>query len=188
MPSPLTDNLRFLRALIARPKSVGAIMPSSPALAEAIAAQIDPEQPGPILEVGPGTGVITHAILARGVDPARLTLIEYDPDLARHNAARFPGVRVIAGDAFDLAATLGTRHAEPFAAMVSGIPLLNFPPPRRRAYVEGLAQRLAPGAPLIQFSYGLSSPVTPPPGFSVRRAAFVLGNIPPARVWVYRAA
>jgi phosphatidylethanolamine/phosphatidyl-N-methylethanolamine N-methyltransferase len=181
----LTDNLRFLRALIARPKNVGAIMPSSPALAEAIAAQIDPAMPGPVLELGPGTGVLTAAILARGIAPGRLTLVEYDPDLARHLAARFAGVHVVQGDAFDLSATLGARHAEPFAAMVSGIPLLNFPPARRRAYVEGLAQRLAPGAPLIQFSYGLHSPVAPPPGFSVRRAAFVLNNIPPARVWVY---
>ena len=186
--SPLADNLRFLRALIARPKNVGAIMPSSPALAEAIAAEIDPAAPGPVLEVGPGTGVITHAILARGIEAARLTLIEYDAELARHNAARFPGARVIAGDAFDLSATLGARITEPFAAMVSGIPLLNFPLPRRRAYMEGLARRLAPGAPLIQFSYGLHSPVAPPSGFTVRRAAFVLNNLPPARVWVYRKA
>jgi len=73
----LADNLRFLRALIARPKSIGAIAPSSPALAEAIARQIDPAL-GPVLEVGPGTGVITEAILARGVAPDCLTLLEYD--------------------------------------------------------------------------------------------------------------
>ena len=66
MTTTFADNLRFLRALIARPKNVGAIMPSSPALADAIARQIDPDA-GPVLEIGPGTGVITDAILARGI-------------------------------------------------------------------------------------------------------------------------
>lgn len=183
---PLADNLRFLRAMIARPRNVGAIAPSSPALAQAIARQVDLTREGPILEVGPGTGVITHALLQHGVAPERLTLIEYDEDLARHNAARFPRVRVIQGDAFDLDTTLGDRHRDPFAAIVSGIPLLNFTLAQRHAYMDGLVRHMTPGAPLIQFSYGLHSPVAPPPGHSITRAAFVLNNLPPARVWVYR--
>jgi phosphatidylethanolamine/phosphatidyl-N-methylethanolamine N-methyltransferase len=183
---PLADNLRFLKALVSRPKNIGAIFPSSQALARAIAQQIEPAMPGGVLELGPGTGVVTHAILKRGIDPSRLTLIEYDADFARHNAARYPDVRVIQGDAFNLDATLGNRFPEPFAAIVSGLPLLNFPNALRRALVDGALARLAPGAPLIQFSYGMHAPVTPPPGHSVNRAAFVLANIPPARVWVYR--
>ena len=91
----LTDNLRFLRALIARPKNIGAVVPSSRALARAIARQIDPARPGPILELGPGTGVITAAILDRGVAPERVTVIEYDPEFAAAIAARFHGVHVI---------------------------------------------------------------------------------------------
>ena len=82
-PHTLADNLRFLRAVIARPKNIGALFPSSPALAEAIARQIDPGA-GPVLEIGSGTGVVTEAILARGVAPENLTLLEYDEDLARH--------------------------------------------------------------------------------------------------------
>ncbi len=186
-PASFADNLRFLRALIARPKKVGAIAPSSPALAQAIAAQIDPLA-GPVLEVGPGTGIITEAILARGVPPAHLTLIEYDEDFARHNAARFAGVHVIQGDAAQLEQTLAGRETVLFGAIVSGIPLLNFPAPWRQGYMEGLAARLAPGAPLIQFSYGTHAPVVPPPGHSVVRAAMVWANFPPARVWVYRTS
>src|SRR5215469_8011023 len=164
---PLTDNLRFLRALIARPKLVGAVAPSSRALARAIADEVDPARPGPILELGPGTGVITQALLERGLVPERLTAVEYDPDFAGGIAARFPGVQVIQGDAFDLTHTLGQRHAERFAAIVSGIPLLNFPVARRRAYVEGLMHRLLPGAALIQFSYGLHAPAPAPRDHSV---------------------
>jgi len=186
---PLTttfaDNLRFLRALITRPKSMGAVLPSSPALARAIARQVHPHG-GPVLEVGAGTGVISEALLERGVPADQLTLLEYDPDLARHLRNRFPQLHVIQGDAFDLDRTLGPRYAAPFGAIVSGLPLLNHPPARRRAFIEGVMGRLIPGAPLIQFSYGATPPVPPLPGHSVMRAAMVLANIPPAKVWVYR--
>jgi phosphatidylethanolamine/phosphatidyl-N-methylethanolamine N-methyltransferase len=184
--SGFADNLRFLRALIARPKHVGAVMPSGPALAAAMAGAIDVACEGPVLELGPGTGAITAAILARGVEPGRLIAVEYDEGLAGALKARFPAVKVIQGDAFDLAGTLGARALPPFAAILSGLPLLNFPHAARRTLVEGALARLAPGAPFIQFSYGLHSPVTPPAGHSVLRAAFVLRNVPPARVWVYR--
>ena len=182
----LTDNLRFLRALIARPKNIGAVAPSSRALGRAIARQLDTDSHGPVLELGPGTGVITAEILNHGIAPERLTVIEYDPDFAAAIAARFHGVHVIQGDAFDLKRTLGARHLEPFAAIVSGIPLLNFPVPRRLALMEALAGQMAPGAPLIQFSYGMHAPVVPPSGHSVHCAARVWANLPPARVWVYR--
>jgi len=187
LKSGWADNLRFLRALIARPKSIGAIAPSSPALAEAIARQIDPAL-GPVLEVGPGTGVITEAILARGVLPDCLTLLEYDEDMAQHLAVRYRRARVVQGDAFDLDRALGMNHASLFGAIVSGVPLLNHSIPRRQAFMQGLLKRLMPGAPLIQFSYGANAPVPPLPGYSVARTAMVFANIPPAKVCVYRKA
>lgn len=182
----LADNLRFLRALVARPKHIGAIAPSSRALGRAIAKVIDPARPGPVLELGPGTGVLTEAILQRGIAPARLTLVEYDAEMTACLTGRFSGVDVIEGDAFDLSRTLGAKAREPFSAIVSGIPLLNFPVARRRQFMDGVARLLMPGAPLIQFSYGVQAPVPPPPGFGVVRAAMVWVNLPPARVWVYR--
>jgi len=180
----LADNLRFLRALIARPKNVGAIAPSSPALARAIAQQIDPGRPGPVLELGPGTGVITQALLERGIAAERLTAIEFDPELAGILKGRFRGVNVIEGDAFDLAHSLPSD--EPFAGIVSGLPLLNFPMARRRALIDGALGRLAPGAALVQFSYGMTAPVVAPAGYSVVCTALIWANLPPARVWVYR--
>ncbi|HET7084020.1 MAG TPA: rRNA adenine N-6-methyltransferase family protein [Rhizomicrobium sp.] len=185
MTTAFADNLRFLRALIARPKTVGAIAPSSPALAEAIAREIDPRL-GPVLEVGPGTGVITEAILKRGVLPEQLTLLEYDEDLAQHLGARYARAHVIQGDAFDLDHALETGSL--FGAIVSGIPLLNHSVTRRQLFLQGLLKRLLPGAPLIQFSYGPNPPVPPLPGISVTRTAMVFANIPPAKVWVYRKA
>jgi phosphatidylethanolamine/phosphatidyl-N-methylethanolamine N-methyltransferase len=182
------EHLHFLRGLLARPKNVGAIAPSSPALARAIARQVDPALPGPVLELGPGTGVVTEALIERGVAPERITAIEYDPDFAALVARRFSKARVVRGDAFDFVHTLGLSDGDRFAAIVSGLPLLNHPPERRHALIENILARLAPGAPYVQFSYGLQPPVPAPAGATVKRAAFIMLNLPPARVWVYRKA
>jgi phosphatidylethanolamine/phosphatidyl-N-methylethanolamine N-methyltransferase len=184
--TPILDAARFLGRLIATPRSVGAIAPSSPGLARAMAAQVDPAATGRVLELGPGTGVITQALLTRGLAPERIVAIEYDPDFAGLLTRRFPGVRVIRGDAFDLARTLSGENPEPFAAALSGLPLVNFPKALRQKVLESVFARLAPGAPFVQFSYSLWPPIPPPPQVTVKRMAFILWNLPPARVWVYR--
>jgi phosphatidylethanolamine/phosphatidyl-N-methylethanolamine N-methyltransferase len=180
----MSDELLFFRGLFARPRNIGAIAPSSPALARAIAAQVNPEISGPVLELGPGTGVVTEALIERGIAPERIVAIEYDPDFARLVASRFPRISVINSDAFSLEQTLAHRKG-PFAAIVSGLPLLNFPPAKRAGLIADALGMLAPGSPFVQFSYGLHSPVAPPEGARVRQAAFVVMNLPPARVWVY---
>jgi phosphatidylethanolamine/phosphatidyl-N-methylethanolamine N-methyltransferase len=183
----LSDTLRFVRRLITEPKTIGAIAPSSAALARAVADEIDPAVDGPVLELGPGTGAATAALIARGLAPERIVAVEYDPQFAELIASRFKGVHVICGDAFDLDKTLA-HHAAPFIGAVSGVPLLNFSPAERRTFLDGVFARLKPGAPFVQFSYGLHAPVAPPEGVAVHQAAFVLFNLPPARVWVYRRA
>lgn len=187
MSSNTFDQLRFLARLIAAPVHTGAVAPSSRALGRAMAREVDPSSGLSVLELGPGTGVVTEALLARGV--TRLTSIEYDAQFAAMVRRRFPKVRVIQGDAFDLDKTLGapgTASGAPFAAVVSSLPLINFPNAMRLALLDGIFARLAPGAPFVQFSYRLTPPVAPPPGITVARAATVWLNLPPARVWAYR--
>jgi phosphatidylethanolamine/phosphatidyl-N-methylethanolamine N-methyltransferase len=186
MGAAMSDALLFLRRLIAQPAQIGAIAPSGRGLAHAMAAEADPLQPGPVLELGPGTGVVTGALIARGFAAKRIVAIEYDADLAKRVAHRFPGVRVIGGDAFDLERALGASPDARFVAVVSSLPLLNFPSAQRDRLLAQVFARLAPDAPFIQFSYGWNPPVQPPAGAHVARAAFVLLNLPPARVWVYR--
>jgi len=183
MSSSLPDQLRFLGRLAANPSHIGAIAPSSARLAHAMAAEADPSRDGPVLELGPGTGVVTQALIARGFKPERITAIEYDAHFAQTMRARFAGVTVIQGDAFRLADALGGAR---FAAIVSSLPLLNFPLAKRGALIEDALSRLAPGAPFIQFSYGFAPPVAPPDGAYVKLAVRVWRNLPPARVWVYR--
>jgi len=181
----LKTEIRFLRGALARPLAVGAIAPSSKYLARAIAAEIDPHRAGAVLELGPGTGAVTEALVERGIQPSRIVAIERDEDFARDLRARFPDAEIICGDAFDLSSVSVNGHGH-FAGIVSGLPLLNHPPPRRQAFVESALARLAPGAPLVQFSYGFTAPIAPPSGAEVEMAAFVWRNLPPARVWVYR--
>jgi len=184
--SPIAEHWEFLRGLIASPKGVGAIAPSSPALARAIARQVDPAMPGPVLELGPGTGVVTEALIEHVIAPERITAVEYDSDFVGRVRARCPGVTVIQGDAFNLTETLGTANGHAFAGIVSGIPLLNWPLAARRGLIDDALGRLQPGAPFVQFSYGLTPPMPATDSFTVKRAAVIWANLPPARVWVYR--
>lgn len=182
---PLGEQLRFLGRMVAHPRRVGAIAPSGHALAEAMVSQINMSAPGPVLELGPGSGAMTREMLARGLAPDMLTVIERDPEFAKIVGRRFPGINVINGDAFNLNALLSLQ-GEKFKAIVSGIPLLNLPAERRGALIDTALDHLQPGAPLIQFSYGFHSPVAAPRGASVEMTTFIWRNLPPARVWVYR--
>lgn len=181
------DELKFFKGWIDKPKAVGSITPTSTIAARRMASVVDAGSGLPVLELGPGTGVVTRAILANGVKPEKLYLIEYSADFVRHLEAQFPGVNVIQGDAFNLDSTLGDRRGLTFDSVVSGLPLLNFPVAQRVRYVEDLLDRIPPGRPIMQLTYGPLSPVPPGRGnYQVERYDFVLRNIPPTQLWVYR--
>ena len=181
------DEIRFFKGWIDGPKAVGAIMPTSSVTARSMASVVDPASGLPVLELGPGTGVITRAILARGVAAPDLVSIEYSPVFHARLQIDFPGVRFIRGDAFNLDDTLGELKTALFDSVVSGIPLLNFPMASRVQLIEDLLDRVPPGRPVVQFSYGPSSPViSNDASFQVVHHDFVLRNVPPARLWIYR--
>ena len=181
----------FLRELVTQPMAVGAICASSPHLAARMAALVDPASDGLVVELGGGTGVITAALLARGVAPQRLVVIEQSPALARHLAQRFPQVRVVQGDAAELAllrAAPDWPRADdgaplPVCCIVSGLPLLSIPPDLRQRILHAGAQVLAPGGRLLQFTYALrgNSPWQTA-GLVMGGCERVLANLPPARI------
>jgi phosphatidylethanolamine/phosphatidyl-N-methylethanolamine N-methyltransferase len=181
------DELKFFKGWIDKPKTVGSIVPTSSIAARRMASVVNPDSGLPVLELGPGTGVITRAILALGVKPENLYSIEYSDDFVRHLTAQFPGVNIIKGDAFDLDATLGDKRGMMFDSVVSGVPLLNFPVAQRIRYIEDLLGRIPPGRPIMQLTYGPLSPVPAGRGdYKVEHYDFVLRNIPPTQLWVYR--
>jgi len=181
------DELKFFKGWIDKPKAVGSIVPTSSIAARRMASVVNPRSGLPVLEVGPGTGVVTRAILALGVKPENLYLVEYSADFVDHLKELFPGVNVIRGDAFDLDGTLGELRETVFDSVVSGVPLLNFPVAQRVRYVESLLDRIPAGRPIMQLTYGPLSPVPPGRGsYKVEHYDFVLRNIPPTQLWVYR--
>ena len=101
--------------------------PSGRALARTMAAYIDPSRPGPIVELGPGTGPVTEALVAQGIDPARLVLVEFDPTFCRLLRARYPKATVVQGDAYSLKRLLTGLMQNPAAGVVSGLPLFTKP-------------------------------------------------------------
>jgi phosphatidylethanolamine/phosphatidyl-N-methylethanolamine N-methyltransferase len=183
----LDDEVRFFRNWIEKPLAMGAVTPSGKALARTMAAYVDPTIPGPIIELGPGTGPVTDALVAQGVDPARLVLVEFDPTFCRILAQRYPSATVVQGDAYGLRTLLDTLMREPAAAVVSGLPLFTKPLKLRLRLLFEAFSLMSPGAPFVQFTYAAYSPI-PRALDRVKTQASerIWTNIPPARVWVYR--
>jgi phosphatidylethanolamine/phosphatidyl-N-methylethanolamine N-methyltransferase len=184
----LDDEVRFIRSWIEKPLSTGAVMPSGRTLARTMAGYVDPNGKGPVIELGPGTGPVTEALVERGVDPARLVLVEFNPTFCRLLRTRYPAATVIQGDAYRLRRLLETYVREPAAAVVSGLPLVTKPVRTRLRLISDAMALLAPGAPFVQFTYAMVTPIPKAlSGITAQASDLIWMNVPPARVWVYRA-
>jgi phosphatidylethanolamine/phosphatidyl-N-methylethanolamine N-methyltransferase len=185
----IADSARFLKTLVAAPRLTGAVAPSGRALARAMATAAGSPRDGFIVELGPGTGPVTGALIENGVAEERLALIEYDSQFCRLLKARFPRAEIIQGDAYDLPRALAAFKGQPIAAIVSSLPLLNQPPARRVKLIGDAFALMGSQGAFVQFTYGLASPVPHDASrYSAVRSRPVLLNLPPAFVWTYRLA
>jgi phosphatidylethanolamine/phosphatidyl-N-methylethanolamine N-methyltransferase len=154
-----------------------------------MARYVDPNSTGPVVELGPGTGPITEALVEAGVDPARLVLVEFDPTFCRILRTRYPEATLVQGDAYSLRRLLETLLIQPASAVVSGLPLITKPLRMRMRLLRDAFDLMLPGAPFVQFTYSVASPVPKRLGwFTAEASERIWLNIPPARVWVYRKA
>jgi phosphatidylethanolamine/phosphatidyl-N-methylethanolamine N-methyltransferase len=186
-PLRLDDEMQFIRSWIEKPLSIGAVTPSSKALARTMARYVDPQAKGPVIELGPGTGPVTEALVAHGIDPARLVLVEFNPDFCRLLRTRYPAATVVQGDAYRLRRLLAGIVNEPAAAMVSGLPLVTKPLRTRLRLIADAVALMAPGAPFVQFTYAMVPPIPRElSGLTAEASDLIWLNLPPARVWVYR--
>ena len=186
-PLRLDDEVRFLRSWIEKPLHMGAVMPSSKLLARTMAQYVDVDSKGPVIELGPGTGAITNALIEHGVDQKRLVLVEYNPGFCALLRDRYPQARVVQGDAYALRDSLGDLLDAPASAVVSGLPLVTKPMLTRLKLIRDAFVALAPGAPFVQFTYSVAPPIPKSlPGVSTEASERIWMNLPPARVWVYR--
>jgi phosphatidylethanolamine/phosphatidyl-N-methylethanolamine N-methyltransferase len=185
----LSDSSLFLREWLANPQGTGSVAPSSPQLGAAMARWLPRNPESFVLELGPGTGAVTDALLKRGLREDRLVAIEFNPTLARHLRKRFPLAHIIAGDAWQLDELLREHHPaiETVGAVISSLPLLNFP----KAQAEELAQKiravLEPRGRWVQYSYHIvKNRSRGADDFKHISSKIVWWNLPPARVHVFQ--
>ncbi|MCC5977339.1 MAG: methyltransferase domain-containing protein [Salinarimonas sp.] len=165
----------------------GAVAPSGKALARTMASYVDPTVQGPVVELGPGTGPVTEALINRGIEQERLVLVEFNPDFCKLLTKRFPRATIVQGDAYALDETLAGILHTPAAAVVSSLPLFTRPMTDRTALLQRSQALLQPQAPFVQFTYAVIPPIPKRAGsFTMAGSSRVWRNIPPARVWVYR--
>lgn len=179
------DFVQFFRSWVSNPLRVAAVAPSGERLARLMTQEIEPFD-GPILELGPGTGVFTRALLARGIPESALTLVEFGEEFAVRLRGRFPAAKVVHMDAAQLG-QCGLFDNAPFGAVISGLPLLSMPPAKVAGIVGGAFETMKPGGAFYQFTYGPRCPVQKPIleslGLTAKRIGGTVRNIPPAGVY-----
>jgi len=155
----LDDEVRFLRSWIEKPLHMGAVMPSGRPLARTMAQYVDVDDKGPVVELGPGTGAITSALIDRGIDQRRLVLVEYNPGFCALLRDRYPQARIVQGDAYRLRDTLWNVLSAPASAVVSGLPLVMKPMLTRVRLIRDAFAALLSGT--VQLSSGSLPPAAP---------------------------
>jgi len=181
------DEVRFIRTWLEKPLATGAVTPSGRVLARAMARYVEPEMAGQVVELGPGTGPVTEALVEHGIDPGRLVLVEFNPMFCQLLRARYPTATVVQGDAYGLRRTLTSVLRSPAAAIVSGLPMFTKPLRMRMRLLRDAFALMRPDAPFVQFTYAVVPPI--PRAFAGAQAEAserIWMNLPPARVWVYR--
>ncbi|NIK47599.1 phosphatidylethanolamine/phosphatidyl-N-methylethanolamine N-methyltransferase [Variibacter gotjawalensis] len=179
--------MHFIRSWLEKPLAIGAVTPSSRALARTMARYVDPTGEGPVVELGPGTGPITEALIEHGIAENRLVLIEFNPTFCQLLRTRFPRATVVQGDAYALKETLHGIVDKPGAAVVSGLPLFTKPLRMRVRLLREALTLMKADAPFVQFTYAVVPPIPKSiGGVRVEASDRIWKNLPPARVWVYR--
>src|ERR1700739_2997755 len=142
-------------------------------LARTMARYVDPNSDG--------TGPVTEALVQAGVDPSRLVLVEFNPSFCRILKSRYPDATLVQGDAYSMRRLLETLLIQPAAAVVSGLPLVTKPIKMRLRPIRDAFDLMLPGAPLVQFTYSVASPLPRRfGGFSAESSERIWMNIPPA--------
>ena len=182
--------LLFFTKWLQSPLSVASVTPSSPQLAQAMAARL-PQGDGAVVELGGGTGSITRALLQNGIAPDRLIVVERDAYFCSYLKRRFPDINVICGDALCLESALnGLFEALPIRTVVSGLPMLSMTAKTQKQLLEQSIRIMESRGIFVQFSYAITSPlkkrVAKELDLQQECVAHVWRNVPPAKVWVYR--
>lgn len=180
--------LLFAREIWRNPRAMGAAFPSSSQLAQTMAKLIpQPDKQTLVVELGAGTGIVTAALLQRGITAERLIPIEQSASLAHYLQQNFPHMRIINGDALHLSELLG-HDCQRVSTIVSGLPFRSLPRSLKHGIIAQIDKVLPPNGLLIQFTYDLSGRFSELPSHFKRVATrFVWSNLPPARIDIFQS-
>jgi phosphatidylethanolamine/phosphatidyl-N-methylethanolamine N-methyltransferase len=185
----LSDSTVFLREWLVNPQRTGAVAPSSPQLGAAMARWLPRNPESFVLELGPGTGAVTDALLKRGLREDRIIAIENNPTLAKLLRKRFPQAQIITGDAWHMDDLLRELRepVESVGAVISSLPLLNFPKEQADELAQKIRSVLEPRGRWVQYSYQIVKDRSRgAQDFKLLASKIVWFNLPPARVSVFQ--
>jgi phospholipid N-methyltransferase len=187
------DLLKFLTQFRRTPRSIGAIVPSSDALAQAMVGPIDFAKARTVVEFGPGTGVMTAAILKHLGPEAKYVGIEINETFHRTLTLRYPTLQFFNRGAQDVTDILSELGIEDCDAIVCGLPWASLPIELQGRIMGGIMQVLRPGGVFVTFAY-LQGLLLPAAGLLRRRlkaefvrvetTKIVWANVPPAFAYV----
>jgi phosphatidylethanolamine/phosphatidyl-N-methylethanolamine N-methyltransferase len=186
----LQESCLFLGRALRNPLGVGSFFPSSRGLSRMVAdyiAQLPAVmQGGYVIEIGPGTGSFTKALLDC-IPKERIVCIEIDDYFAQYLRKRFVGIEVIQGDASILAKILPAYVEGKVACVVSGIPMRNLSLVTRKRIVENVFDTMGDKGEFVQFTYLFRAPlkIQGDDTLCVKRVGYIWRNIPPATLWSY---
>ena len=184
------EYLDFLAAWVRKPRQTASVVPSSRFLARQMVRDVDPNG-ARVIELGGGTGVFTREILATGLPPEKLEVVEINPDFARRLEFRFPGVDIIRHRAETISSHV-SGEAGSYQQVISGLPLLAMNQAAQRAILEEAFRLLAPDGIFVQFTYSVRSPVNrgllDDLGLSAVRVGQIVRNFPPATIFHFQRA
>jgi len=143
----------FFAQFVRHPWRVGAVAPSSAALAARAVAPLPGTGEPVVVELGPGTGAFTGAIQDRLNGRGYHLAVEVDPRLAAVLRRRHPRVDVVVSDAARLPQLLASRGLPAADVVVSGLPWVAFHPGQAAGTLAAVASAMAPHAALTTFAY-----------------------------------
>jgi phosphatidylethanolamine/phosphatidyl-N-methylethanolamine N-methyltransferase len=179
----------FLKNWLQDPIRVASVVPSGRKLARLMAADICPG--ARVVELGVGTGTLTEAMLANGVEPENLHLVETNSDFVEILRRRFPKSEVWQIDAMDVA-----RHLSGLAGtvdyVVSGLPIVWFKRDSKLCILRETFKLLRPGGRFYQFTYlgrpPVGNKILSELGLKATLSGFTTLNLPPAFVYRFERA
>lgn len=186
-PRAVAGHLAFLKGFLRNPAQVGSVIPSSPQLEQRLVNRSGVRDARTVVELGPGTGGTTRALLAAMMPGANLLGIELDPEFHRHLRDSIKDARLVLqqGSAEGMDEYLRLHGLGAADAIVSGIPFSTMPAAVCDRIAARIAQVLRPGGRFVAYQVRahVSSYVTPYLGSPSMEWEYV--NVPPVRVFTW---